>query len=90
MDKEVIWIVRGSQRKGLFLQLPENPFISNKLRKEINEKTGSNLSLREMSRHLNDFQEYGLIKCLNPSDPYNKIYELTQKGKSIIKTVKDI
>ena len=90
MDKEVIWIVRGSQRKALFLELPENPFISNKLRKEINEKSGLNLSLREMSRHLNDFQRSGLIKCLNPSDPYNKIYELTQKGQDIRNIVKKI
>lgn len=57
--------------------------MPNKLRKDVNEKTGLNLSLREMSRHLSDFEEKGLVKCINPNDPYNKIYETTSKGKKL-------
>ncbi len=83
MNKDIIWIIRGSQRKKFFLEIPEKPFLSNKVRKELNEKSNARLSLREVSRHLNDFKAKKLIECLNPSDPYNHIYELTSKGKKI-------
>lgn len=58
-----------------------NLFISNKLRKLLNEKEEFKLSLREVSRHLRDFEERGLVECLNKEDPYNKLYQITQKGK---------
>ena len=83
MNKDIIWLIRGSQRKELFLKIPENSFLSNKVRKELNEKSNTNLSLREVSRHLSDFKKKDLIKCLNPSDPYNRIYQLTSKGKKM-------
>ena len=87
LSKEVIWLLRGKQKKRVFLNIPEIQFMPNKLRKELNEKLSSSLSLREMSRHLGDFEKYGLISCLNKNDPYNKIYSLTEKG---IKTQKII
>jgi len=87
MDREVIWILRGAQRKELFLSIPEKEFMPNRLRKELNEKKSLTLSLREISRHLNDFEEKGFVKCLNPSDPYNKIYLITSKGKKIKQNV---
>ena len=87
MNKDIIWLIRGSQRKVLFINLPENPFLSNRIRKELNEKLKMNLSLREVSRHLRDYEKKGLIKCLNPFDPYNRIYELTTKGKRLKKEV---
>jgi len=83
MDKDIIWLIRGYQRKALFLKLPEKPFLSNKLRKELNEKSDMNLSLREVSRHLGNFKRKNLLKCLNSADPYNKVYMLTSKGKKI-------
>ena len=61
LDKNIIWLLRGSQRKEVFLNLPKDPFMSNKLRKELNEKKEASLSLREMSRHLRDFEEKGLV-----------------------------
>lgn len=78
---ELIWFLRGSQRKRIFLSLPEKEFIPNKLRKQVNTK----ISLREMSRHLKDFKEKEYIKCLNETDPYNKLYILTKKGKKMQK-----
>ena len=83
MNKDLIWLIRGSQRKELFLKIPENSFLPNKFRKEMNEKSNTNLSLREVSRHLSDFKNKKLIICSNPSDPYNLIYQLTPKGKKI-------
>ena len=80
LDKNIVWLLRGSQRKIVFLNLPKDPFMSNKLRKELNEKKEVSLSLREMSRHLRDFEEEGFLECINKEDPYNKIYSLTNKG----------
>jgi len=80
MKKEIIWLVRGSQRKEIFLRLSNKPFFPNKLRKGINSK-GMTLSLREISRHLRDFEKFGLVDCLNKEDPYNRIYRVTEKGK---------
>jgi DNA-binding transcriptional ArsR family regulator len=87
MDKTLIWLIRGSQRKAFLSNLPESPFLSNKLRKELNEKHEMNLSLREVSRHLRDFEKKFLVRCLNQKDPYNRIYELTTKGKKIRKDI---
>lgn len=90
LDKETIWVIRGKQRKELFLNLPERPFLPNKLRKEINEKFRMNLSLREMSRHLKGFESKNLVECLNKKDPYNHIYYLAKKGRKIKKEVSSL
>lgn len=87
MNKDVIWLIRGFQRKEFFIKIPSTCFLSNKLRKELNEKENKNLSLREVSRHLRDFEKRAFIKCLNSSDPYNRVYELTPKGKKIQKEI---
>ncbi len=90
LDKNIIWLLRGSQRKAVFLNLPKDPFMSNKLRKELNEKKETSLSLREMSRHLRDFEEKGLINCINKEDPYNLFYVITNKGLRILQKLKKI
>ncbi len=83
VSKEAIWMLRGNQRKDVFLSLPTEPFMSNKLRKKL-EHT---ISLREMSRHLRDFEDQKLVVCLNKDDPYNKLYQITDKGKKLQKDV---
>jgi len=62
IDKDTIWLLRGSQRKGVFVNLPDNEFMPNKLRKELNKKAGLNINLREMSRHLRDFEKSWICK----------------------------
>ena len=83
VSKEAIWILRGNQRKDVFLSLPLEIFMSNKLRKKLT----SPISLREMSRHLRDFEEHNLVNCLNKEDPYNKLFQITDKGKKLQKEV---
>ena len=89
IDKEVIWLIRGSQRKMVFLNLPKEPFMPNKLRKELNGKLSVSLSLREISRHLRDLEKKKLIKCLNSEDPYNRLYLLIEKGIKIKKKLEN-
>lgn len=83
LDKDTIWVIRGAQRKVVFLNMPKDMFMPNKLRKELNAKLKASLSLREISRHLRGFEQKGLIKCSNHDDPYNKIYILSDKGKKL-------
>ena len=89
LDRDIIWLLRGSQRKEVFLSLPDKEFMPNKLRKELNSKLKTTLSLREMSRHLRDFEKRGFVKCINSKDPYNKIYKITDKGLKAIEKVKN-
>jgi len=86
--KNIIWLVRGAQRKEVFLNLPKDPFMPNKVRKEMNEKLKLSLSLREISRHLRDFEERGFINCINREDPYNKIYSMTNNGLKMLQELK--
>lgn len=90
LDKNIIWLLRGSQRKIIFLSLPKEPFMPNKLRKGLNDKKEVSLSLREMSRHLRDFEKIGLLNCINKKDPYNKIYAITNKGLNTLQRLKTI
>lgn len=87
MDKEIVWLIRGSQRKEVFINLPEMPFLPNKFRKELNDNLKTNLSLREISRHIKDFEKMSILKCINKEDPYNRIYQITPKGKKIMKNI---
>jgi len=87
IDQEIIWLIRGSQRKMVFLNLPKEPFMPNRLRKELNGKLSISLSLREVSRHLRDLEKKKLIRCLNSDDPYNKLYILIEKGIKIRKKI---
>lgn len=77
------WVNLGSQRKEVMKLLPDRPITAEELRKKINEKSSLKLSLREMSRHLTSFSEQGLAKCINPEDPYNRLYMITSIGKKI-------
>ena len=88
LDKEIIWLLRGSQRKEVFLNLPDKEFMPNKFRKELNKILDKPVSLREVSRHLRDFEKQGLVKCINSDDPYNKFYRVTDKGLKTKEKVK--
>ncbi len=78
-DKGLLWLLIGRQRRLVFSKLKAE-FMPNSLRKEINQEMEKPISLREMSRHMRNFEKRGLIRCLNKKDPYNKIYVLTERG----------
>lgn len=84
IDKDLVWLLRGRQRKLVFAKLKPQ-FMANSLRKEINKELQKPLSLREMSRHLRDFEKKKLVRCLNSEDPYNKIYVISESGKRLQK-----
>lgn len=85
--KKYAWIMRGKQRKEVIKMLLDRPITAEVLRKEINEKTGLKLSLREMSRHLTSFARQGFVKCLTPDAPYGRLYVMTKIGKEMKKEI---
>jgi len=87
--KEYAWINMGSQRREVMKLFPDRPITAEELRKNINEKSSLKLGLREMSRHLTSFAKRGLLKCINPNDPYNRSYLITDKGKKLKKRFVD-
>ena len=83
MLKLVSWIKRGRQRKLVLEELPYNhPAFPEELRKETNAKikTGTKLSLREVSRQLTDFKEKGIVVCFDEELPWGRSYLLTNWG----------
>ena len=72
------FFLRGERRKAILLCL-NKPMIP----KEIGEHC--NVSIHNVSKSLKELVDRGLIVCKNPDDKFYRFYELTKKGKEIIK-----
>ena len=75
------FILRGERRKAILLCL-DKP----KIPKEISQ--ACNVSIHNVSKSLKELTDKGLIVCKNPEDKFYRFYELTKKGKDILKEVK--
>ncbi len=74
----VSFILRGKRRKVVLKCL-----ISPKIPKEI--ATECKISISNVSNTLPELIKEGLVMCKNPKDHYYKYYELTNKGKNLLK-----
>ena len=72
------FVLRGERRKVILLCL-NKPMIP----KEI--ASCCNVSIHNVSKSLKELVDRGLIVCKNPNDKFYRFYELTKKGKEIIK-----
>ena len=54
--------------------------------KEISQKC--NVSIHNVSKSLKELVDKGLIVCKNPQDKFYRFYELTNKGKELLKDLK--
>ena len=81
--KTYSWVNLGSQRREVVKFLTDKPIAAEELRRKVNDRKPMKLSLREMSRHLTSFVGKGLMECLNPEAPYNRLYSITPLGKKI-------
>jgi DNA-binding MarR family transcriptional regulator len=75
----VSFILRGSRKKAIFKSLKEKPKIPKDIANECK------ISISNVSNALPELIEKGLVVCKNPQDHYYKFYELTKKGKKLIK-----
>ena len=84
--KLLSWIKRGRQRKLVLSELQkESPVFPEEFRKSVNGKikTGTKLSLREVSRQLTTFKEKKIVICLDEDLPWGRSYLLTKFGIKI-------
>ena len=75
------FIIRSSYRKKVFLEL-SRPKRPSQIAKTLN------LRLTHITRALRELKQKNLIKCLNPEEAIGRFYELTSKGKNVLKEVK--
>lgn len=78
----VAFVKRAKNRLKILRLLSEKE----KTQAELHHDSG--LYRTHVRRTLLELQEKGLVECLNPKDRIGKLYELTKKGKEILKEVK--
>ncbi len=80
----VSYVMASKIRIGVLVSLKENRA---KTPSQLAEELGSHLS--HVSRALKELNEKGLIICLTPNVRKNKLYSITEKGKSVLKVISD-
>ena len=76
------FILRGERRKAILLCL-DKP----KIPKEISQ--ACNVSIHNVSKSLKELADKGLIVCKNPEDKFYRFYELTKKGRELLKEIEN-
>ena len=77
----ISFIVRSSPRKKVFLALQE-PKTPTQLSKDL----GINIGF--ISNILIDLQKRELIKCLSTNEKRHRFYQISKKGKEILKSIR--
>ena len=75
------FVLRGKNRKLILEKLQSGE----KTQAQLSKETG--LYRTHVRRTLIELEAKGLVKCLNPKDRIYKIYVLTNKGMTILKSV---
>ena len=75
------FILRGERRRKILFCLNKP-----KIPKEIAQEC--KLSIHNVSKSLKELSKQKLIECKNPKDKFYRFYELTEKGKEILKQIK--
>lgn len=77
------FILRGERRKAILLSLNKA-----KIPKRIAMEC--KLSIHNVSKSLIELTQKELIVCKNPQDKFYRFYELTNKGKKLVKELSKI
>ena len=72
------FVLRGSRRK-IILQCLNKPKIPRQIAEECK------ISIHNVSKSLRELINKRLIVCKNPNDKFYRFYELTKKGKDLLK-----
>jgi DNA-binding MarR family transcriptional regulator len=81
-DYELLSFAQGSRRKAVLLCLGTGTKVPKQIADECK------ISISNVSNTLAELLEKGLVICNNPQSHIYKYYELTKKGKEIIKNLK--
>ena len=82
-DEFKIFFARSKLRIEILTELDKKPQIATFLARDLKKH-------REViSRIFLDLQNKNLAKCTNPKDPHFRYYQITSKGKEILKEAKE-
>jgi len=80
--ESIAYIKLSKHREKVFLNIEKKL----KIPSEISKETG--LKIDDVSRALRGLKSKNLVICLNETDKRARLYELTSKGKSVLKYIK--
>lgn len=81
---EVNFIRRARNRKMVLAALEKQPKTNSYLVKELK------LDMGNIRKLFDQLEDRGLIICKNPDDYHSKLYEITRKGRKVLKEIKKI
>lgn len=79
--KLLSYVSRSKQRKEIILVL-EKPKTPTHIAYD------TKLSVAHVSRTLKEFSAKELVRCLTPNEKIGRLYQLTDKGKEILRSLK--
>ena len=85
MDQKLIAaisLVKSSRHRRKILDTIHNNMVTPS---EISKE--SSIRLNHVSMYLSELKEGGLVECLNESAKKGRLYQLTEFGKKVIKTI---
>ncbi|MCL2115934.1 MAG: MarR family transcriptional regulator [Methanobrevibacter sp.] len=81
--KEISFVKMSKHRQKVLISLKDNEL---KLPSEITKDT--KLVFSDVSRSLKSLKEKKLVLCLNEDDNQGRLYQITNKGKEVLKHIK--
>lgn len=84
MDWNLVAFVIRSELKQICLEELEKPKMPSKIAKKHDKE------LNSITRALTALREEDLVECLTPDHQSYRIYGLTDKGKEILKKIKEM
>jgi DNA-binding PadR family transcriptional regulator len=79
---ELLSFMHGRARRLVLEALDKGPRTPSK----IAESTGEHLS--HVSRALMELKAKGLVECMTPDQSKNRIYQITEKGREVLKELR--
>ena len=80
---DVAFVMKGSLRRKILTNL-EKPKTAKVISKEFSKH------IQSVSRALIQLEKKNFVKCLNPSDDRFRFYKITEKGKKVLKEIKEL
>jgi DNA-binding MarR family transcriptional regulator len=78
------FVIKGKLRKEVLAALQEKPKTGKRLSAELNKH------LTSVSRALIELEERKLVKCINPKDDRFRFYQVTAKGRQVLKKIAEM
>lgn len=81
MDADIIFVLKSEIRFFILISLKNGPKTPTQLTEQ------NKFYITHISTNLKELEEKGLICCINPEKQKNKLFQLTENGKNIIKEI---